>query len=404
MIKLIPRFRPSLDWRSLGIILNKIFLYGAPLQQGGVRRFETDFAGYIGMRHAVIVPSGRVGLYLILKHLGLKEKTEIILPSFTYWAVPATVKFLNLNPVFVDINRKTCNLDPELVLNKITKNTKVIIPTHLYGVPCDMDAIIDIARKHSLIVVEDCVQALGAEYKCNKVGSMGDAAYFSFGITKNMPLLGGGMIVTNNDKLANQVRQEVLGFSYFDRKMIINKIILASAMKILTSPFVFSLFLYHLIRLTTKVENDSVGNIFSEKESTLLNFTPDLLRLMPYIIQEDVGHYAFSRIDSLNSRRIYNGKFVLKHLKVKKEILLPPVFEKNIFTSFPIQIKDRNLMAIKLLKKGIDTSRGYMKAHGEDCPNARNLEQEILHIPIYPSLKESELVYMCEVMNCIFKG
>ena len=403
MFKCIPRFRPSLDWVSLGIILKEIFFNHTVEDKEKKIDFEKVFADYIGVHNAITVPSGRMGIYLILKNLGLKETAEVILSSFTYWAVPAVVRLINLRPVFVDIDPENCNLNVTLIEKKITKDTKVIIPTHLYGLPCNMNVVMEVAKRHNLFVIEDCVQATGAEYGNKRVGSIGDAAYFSFGITKNIALLGGGMVVTNDDRLAEGIRKETSDYGFLNKGQILKKAVEAAAMKIFTSPFIYSFFLFPLIYLSNLLQRDIIDTIFYEKES----LSPELLslyfKLVPPGIQYKVGSRIIVQNYKLNDKRVYNGTYFLKHIRTQGKMSLPSFFDKNVFTSFPIRIKKRQLVVNELLKLGIDTSRGYMKAFGEDCPNAKMLEREILHIPIYPSLKESDLGYICEVINGICK-
>lgn len=403
MVKRISRFRPSLDWISLGIILKRLFSVLKSEDNGKKNCFEAAFAEYIGVSNAASVASGRMGLYLILKNLQLKENREIILPAFTYWALPAVVRLLNLRPVFVDIDPKTCNMDASLVEKKITSNTKVIVPVHLYGLPCDMDAVMDAARKYNLIVIEDCVQAVGAEYKGRKVGSIGDAAYFSFGITKNMPLLGGGMVTTNDCGLDKRIREEAADYGFLNRGAVLDKVIASVMMKIFTLPVMFSALLFPWIYLSCMLKKDIIGSFFSEKESLSCGSIKDYFKSFPYTIQDEIGRRALSRIDELNKRRIDNGKYFLKHIIPQDRVFLPPLFEKNIFTSFPVRTEKREFLSRELLKRGIDTSQGFMKAFAEDCPNAKILEREILHLPVYPLLRESDLSYICDTFNSVLK-
>lgn len=169
--------------------------------------FETSFAKYCDTNHCVGVGNGLDALMLSLKALDIHEGDEVIVPSNTYIASALAVTYVGATPVFVEPNINTFNIDPEKIEEKITSKTKAIMPVHLYGQPCDMDRVIDVAKRHKLYVVEDCAQAHGALYKGKKVGSFGDAAGFSFYPGKNLGALGdAGAVVTNNSNLADIIR------------------------------------------------------------------------------------------------------------------------------------------------------------------------------------------------------
>ena len=169
--------------------------------------FEAAFAAFCHTDYCVGVGNGLDALMLSLKALGVGEGDEVIVPSNTYIATALAVTYVGATPVFVEPDIRTYNIDPALIEEKITKNTKAIMPVHLYGQPCDMDPILQIAKKYGLKVIEDCAQAHGATYKGKVIGSFGDAAGFSFYPGKNLGALGdAGATVTNDKALADHVR------------------------------------------------------------------------------------------------------------------------------------------------------------------------------------------------------
>ena len=169
-------------------------------------RFEKIFADFCGTSHCIGVGNGLDALMLALKALGIGEGDEVIVPSNTYIATALAVTYVGAMPVFVEPRLETFNLNPELIESAITFRTRAIMPVHLYGQACEMDAILAIAQKHDLYVIEDCAQAHGATWKGQRVGSFGDAAGFSFYPGKNLGALGdAGAVVTNNDELAARV-------------------------------------------------------------------------------------------------------------------------------------------------------------------------------------------------------
>ena len=173
----------------------------------GDEDFERAFADYCGVRHCVGVGNGLDALMLALKAMGVGEGDEVIVPSNTYIATALAVTYTGAKVVFVEPDIRTYNIDPNRVEAAVTARTKAIVPVHLYGQACDMDPIMEIARRRGLRVLEDCAQAHGATYKGRRVGAFGDAAGFSFYPGKNLGALGdAGAVVTEDDALAEKVR------------------------------------------------------------------------------------------------------------------------------------------------------------------------------------------------------
>ena len=171
-----------------------------------VKELEKEIAAYCQCEHGVGVGSGTDALQLALRALRIGPADEVITTPFTFVATTEAIGMVGAKPVFVDIDPVTFNIDPAKIEAAITPETKAILPVHLYGQPCDMDPIMDIAGRHDLFVVEDCAQAIGATYRGRKVGSFGDAGCLSFFPSKNLGAFGdGGMLVTNNPEVFERV-------------------------------------------------------------------------------------------------------------------------------------------------------------------------------------------------------
>jgi len=171
-----------------------------------VTDFEKAFAEYLGTENAISCCNGTVAMHVPLLALGLKPGDEVIVPSLTYIATANCVRYCGATPVFADCLPDTWNIDPADIERKITPKTKGIIPVHLYGNPCDMDAIMDIAKKYNLFVLEDAAECHGSTYKGKVTGTFGDAATFSFFGNKIITTGEGGMVVTNNKEIADHMR------------------------------------------------------------------------------------------------------------------------------------------------------------------------------------------------------
>lgn len=172
-----------------------------------VKKFEDEFAKFIGVKHAISVNTGTAALHVALLAAGIGSGDEVIVPAFTMAATYLAVIYTGAKPVFVDAELNTYNIDTELIAAKITKDTKAILPVHIYGHPAQMGKIMEIAGKHKLLVIEDAAEAHGSTYHGKTVGGIGDMGCFSFYANKLVTTGEGGMVVTNNDALATEARQ-----------------------------------------------------------------------------------------------------------------------------------------------------------------------------------------------------
>lgn len=176
--------------------------------EGGpfVRKLEKEWARYYGVKNAIAVNSATSALYAAIGAVGVGPGDEVIVSPYTMSASAACALIYNAIPVFADIEEKTFNLDPESIEKNITKNTRAIVVVHIMGYPADMSSIMRLARRHKLIVIEDCAQAHGAKYKENYVGTLGDIGIFSLNVNKTIQVGEGGVLVTDNDELALRLK------------------------------------------------------------------------------------------------------------------------------------------------------------------------------------------------------
>lgn len=205
-MKKIPVAMPNFNGNEREYVLDCIDTTWVSSAGKYVQGFEEKFAEFCEAEHAVSCCNGTVALHLPLLALGITEGDEVIMPALTYIATCNAVKYVNATPVFVDVDPNTWNIDPKKIEEKITDKTKAIIVVHLYGNPVDMDAIMDIAKKHGLYVIEDAAEAHGAQYKGRKVGNIGDVGTFSFFGNKIITTGEGGMIITDNAELNEKMR------------------------------------------------------------------------------------------------------------------------------------------------------------------------------------------------------
>jgi UDP-2-acetamido-2-deoxy-ribo-hexuluronate aminotransferase len=201
------RIKPEID-RAIGDVINSTSFINGP----AVKLFQQNLEEYLGVRHVIPCANGTDALQISMMALGLKPGDEVIAPSFTFIATAEVIAILGLTPVLVECDPGTFNIDPEAIKKAITPRTRAIIPVHLFGQSADMEAVMEIAVKNNLLVIEDACQAIGADYtmrngQVRKVGTIGDIGCTSFFPSKNLGCYGdGGAIFTNDDKLAEKLR------------------------------------------------------------------------------------------------------------------------------------------------------------------------------------------------------
>ena len=207
---MIPIFDSKRQYSQIGEEAEKavceVMRSGCYILGPNVKALESELASYIGCKYTVALNSGTDALHIALRALDIGAGDEVITTAFTFVATAEAIGMVNAKPVFVDIDPDTFNIDPKKIEEAITPNTKAIIPVHLYGQPCDMDAIMAIAKKHNLRVIEDCCQAIGSLYKGQRVGTFGDIGCYSFYPTKNLGTMGdGGLCTVNDEKLKDRL-------------------------------------------------------------------------------------------------------------------------------------------------------------------------------------------------------
>ncbi|MBN2101820.1 MAG: DegT/DnrJ/EryC1/StrS family aminotransferase [Candidatus Aenigmarchaeota archaeon] len=202
---MIPITKPDIGEDEIRAV-EDVLRSGYIVQHNKTREFERDFSLYIGTKYGIATSSGTTSLMIALKSLGIKEGDEVITTPFTFAATGNSILYVGAKPVFVDIDPKTFNIDPDLIGEKITEKTKAILPVHLYGQPCEMKKINKLCHDNGLLLIEDAAQAHGAEYDGKKAGSFGDVSCFSFYATKNLVTAEGGMIMTNSEETEEKSR------------------------------------------------------------------------------------------------------------------------------------------------------------------------------------------------------
>ena len=338
-----------------------------------VEEFEDRFARYCGCKYGITTTSGTTALHLALASIGVGKGDEVIIPAFTMIATAFAVVYCGAKPVLVDSEPETWNMNVDQIEEKITKRTKAIIPVHIYGHPCDMDPIMEIAEEYGLYVIEDAAEAHGAEYRGKKTGGIGDIGCFSFYANKIITTGEGGMIVTNDEKIAER----------------------AKYLRNLCFPKERRIYLHSEVGYNYRMTN----------------------------VQAAIGLAQLERIDELVEMRRKNAYLYNKFLKDVEGIRLPLEKEwaKNVYWMYSILIEDefgmsRDKLMRELGKRGIETRPFFIPMHkqpvfrkmglfeGEKYRIAEQLSEKGLHLPSSPGLKKEEIKYICETIMEVQKS
>ena len=332
-----------------------------------LREFEKRFSKYTGSSFAIGVSNATSALMLSLQSCGIKKNDEVIVPNLTFVATASAVLHCGATPVLADVEKDTLNLDPLSVKKNISKRTKAIIPVHFAGRICKINEILKIAKKNNLKVIEDCAHALGSRLDKKHVGTFGDVGCFSFYPTKNFTTIEGGMVITNTKKTSEYISRS--------RNHGITR---------------------------------SLDNRFSSGKPWDYDIVEPGFNFRLDEIRSSLGLNQLKRLDQLNKLRKKASEYYNEQLKKINGIIVPPKSNKNE-NSYHLYIvrvsKDssisRDVLFEKLLKSGIRTSVHYkplskfllfkkMAKHYGKLENSESLYDEILSLPLYPTITKSK--------------
>ncbi len=409
----IPRFSPSFS-PAEALISARMFLNPPDDDALKVQEFEQKFAAFIGVKHGIMVPSARYAFYLLLGALDISADDEVVIPGLTYFAIPAMAALAGVKPVFADVGLRSHVLDPAAFEAAITPRTRAVVPTHLYGTPCPMGPILEVARRHKLAVIEDCAQSTGARYNGRRVGSFGRASYYTFGLTKNITTLSGAMITTDDDEINARVRAQVAASTPADPQKAKKEALVGTAMMFATHPLIYPWTLHPVIRLGNKLGKDPIHEPFGEPEVVYDGLPSSFMKSRPRAVQAAVGIKQLERIEALNGARIRNGRALDVELAHVPGLVLPeyPEGAEPIYMSFVVHHSRRDALMAALRRRGVDTTVGYMNncadhplfdAFRRDCPHAAQIKAEQLHLPVHPSLDSRDVAHIVESVRRALK-
>jgi len=368
----VPASNPLIDEAEISRVTDAIKKGEISSYVGGyIKEFEESFAKFCETKYALTVSNGTAALHLALLALGIKKDDEVLVSSFTMMSSVFAILYIGAKPVAIDSEPLTLNMDTTLLESKITPKTKVILAVHIYGHPVDMDPLLAVAKKHNLFVVEDCAEAHGALYKGKKVGSLGDVGCFSMYANKIVTTGEGGMVTTNDPRLAEKM------FS-------LKTLAFGKEVKLMHQDVGF---------------NYRLGNL-----------------------QAAVGAGQMSKIDLLVDMKRKMAAFYLEHLKGIPELQLPieKEYAKNVYWMFNIILRDglsgkRKEFLDRLKTRGVETREDFVPFNQQDifveqglvsrdeCPVANSFYQDGFYLPSGPLITDEELSYVVDQVKEVAK-
>lgn len=345
--------------------VERVLASGILAQGPRVAEFERAFADYIGVKHAVATSNGTTALHVALVAHGIGAGDEVITTPFTFIASINAILYAGATPRLVDVD-DSFNLDASQIEQAITPRTKAILPIHLFGQPCDLRAVMDIARQNNLVVIEDACQSHGAMFEGKRAGSFGTGC-FSFYATKNMTTGEGGMITTNDDAVAARAR------------LLIN----------------------HGMRV--RYHHETIGYNFRLTD-----------------IAAAIGIEQLKQLDTFNARRAENAAYYSEHLRNIRGLQLPRVFQQrtHVYHQYTVRVLDdfpltRDKLVARLNERDIGTGIYYpIPAHQQESvahyewaqvnlPRAQQFAHQVLSLPVHPLVSDAERAYIVETIRAL---
>jgi perosamine synthetase len=372
---------------------------GELVQGPALFAFEEAFARRLGGGTARTASYGRMAFFHILKALDLPRGSEIVFPALTFWVVPEMARVAGLTPVFADVDPVTFNLDPAAFERAITPRTRAVVPTHIYGLPCDMDEILEIARRHRLHVIEDCAHALGALYRGRPVGTLGEASFFSFQLLKPLNTGGGGMAFTRDEALGRRLHEVAAAQPWPPPARVRRRLRLARVERALISPRVFTLTVFPVLWTSSWLR--VAPDVYLWEKVRPLDPLPEGYAERYSNAQAAIGLAGLERLDEWNARVVEHARFMSTVLGGLEGVGLPPApsDRTHIYYQYCAYVRDRPALVRACLRAGVDLEYHHMDVCPElelfkdartDAPGARRT-REAVQIPIHSGLTYAQL-------------
>jgi dTDP-4-amino-4,6-dideoxygalactose transaminase len=366
-----------------------------------IDHFEQEFARFLGSGHVRTCSTeyARMALYLILKSMDFPPGSEIIVPAFTFWVVPEIARVAGLTPVFADVDPVTFTLSPDAMANAITPRTRAVLPTHLYGLACDMDPILALAQRHDLKVIEDCAHSLGATYDGRMVGTLGDASFFSFQAFKPLNTCGGGLAWMRDADLARKVGECASGEAWPSEKRVESILSSAKWQHTFIRPKVFTYSLFPIWYAATFVNAKPEQRLWEKVRP--LEPLPDHYRGRFSNVQAAIGLAGLTHLPEFIDRTRRHARMLDDVLGGVPGITIPrtPPDRTHVYYQYCAYVPQSETIVKRCIRRGVDVAPMHVDIcttmelfgwTGAPMPGAAKAATAV-QVPVYESLSDDEV-------------
>lgn len=373
--------------------------------------FETAFSQYCQTKSALALPRARLAFYYILKNLNLAPSSRVLMTPLTITDMVNMIHLLKLKPVFCDLAEQTYNINYEELENKITPETKVLLITHLNGLATDMGRVMEIVKKHKLILIEDCSQALGARFNNQPLGSFGQAGIFSLSFLKTCSTLFGGMLVSNDTALVEKIKNDIKDFMMPSKSWLLSELIRNFITGLATNRLIFSAFTYYLIKLLGFFNGEIINRFFLSNLDNFLREGLDPKMLLSYTdFQAEMGLSALAGLEEKNEKLISNTRILFSGASSQTRERLPKIIPeaRNVFWRLPIRVDEPEKFIKYMLENYIDATQTNLvlcsqepifKQYSAETPEAYNSKFKTVFVPIHSDFSQEDMIYIAQTLN-----
>jgi dTDP-4-amino-4,6-dideoxygalactose transaminase len=340
-----------------------------------------------------------MAFFYILKAMQLPPGSEIVLPALTFWVVPELARVAGLRPVFADVDPVTFNLDPKALESVITPVTRAVVPTHLYGQPCDMDPILAVARRHSLAVIEDCAHALGATYRGRPVGTFGDASFFSFQTLKPLNTYGGGMAFVRDPTLAQRVAGLAAAEPWPNESRVMRRLRLGRLQRVFTRPGVFTMTAFPVLWAASWFK--ARPDVYLWESIRPLEPLPAPYTERYSNVQAALGLAGLERLDEWTRLTRAHAHLTNDTLRDLPGVRIPQVLpdRTHVYYQYCVYVPNRDDFVLRCIRRGIDVETLHVDVctrlalFGEPRRETPGADQAAtaVQLPVYAGLSGSQV-------------
>jgi dTDP-4-amino-4,6-dideoxygalactose transaminase len=372
---------------------------GTLIEGPAIGEFEQAFAARLGVARAFTASYGRMAFLYLLRALDLPAGSEIVFPALTFWVVPEMARVAGLRPVFADVDPETFTLDPDDLERVITNRTRAVVPTHLYGLPCEMDRIGEIAGRHGLAVIEDCAHALGARYRGRPVGTFGDAAFFSLQLLKPLNTCGGGIGVAGDPSVAERAAELAAAEPWPSEDRVLRRFRVSRLQQIFMRPSVFTVTGFPILWVSSWLRRKP--DVYLWESIRPLTPLPEDYTERYANVQAMVGLRALPLVDEWTTRTIGHADRVTAALRQSPALHPPPTppHRTHVYYQYALHCAKRDELVWRAIRCGLDVETLHvdvctrLELFGDARRQAPGAERaaETVQVPVYASLSDRQV-------------